>query len=97
MTGADDPWAVLGLRRGATPDAVSSAWRALVVRHHPDAGGDPERFRELIAARDRLASRTTGTGDTRGPVLVVTRPNRVARLLRPLRRRIDRRLNPRVH
>lgn len=33
---------------------VSTVFRRLARRHHPDYGGDPELFRRLIAARDLL-------------------------------------------
>lgn len=36
------------------PDAVHAAWRTAVRDHHPDRGGDPERFRLLTEARDLL-------------------------------------------
>ena len=90
-----DPWEVLGLPPGASAHDVARAWRALAARHHPDAGGDPERFRELVAARDAIAAGRR-VGRPGGPVLVVRRPGAANRVLRPLRRRIDRRLNPRV-
>lgn len=82
------------MRPGASTDEVVRAWRALAARHHPDTGGDAERFRELVAARDRLLalSRTSASA----PVLVVRRPSAAARIIRPLRRRIDRRIHPRV-
>jgi DnaJ-class molecular chaperone len=32
---------------------VMSHFRQLAFQHHPDYGGDPAKFRELIAARDR--------------------------------------------
>lgn len=90
-----DPWAVLGLSPGASGEAVTRAWRTLAAQHHPDAGGDPERFRELVAARERLAALQSAR--PAGRVLVLRHPNLAVRALRPLRRRIDRRLNPRVH
>lgn len=99
VPGADalrDPWIVLGLRPGASPEAVARAWRTLAARHHPDAGGDPDLFRELVAARDRLTASATSSRWSQERVTVVARPTRAVRMLRPLRRRIDRRLNPRV-
>lgn len=34
--------------------AIRSAYRAQARRHHPDAGGDRQRFEQLSSARDRL-------------------------------------------
>lgn len=36
------------------PAAIRSAYRAEARRHHPDTGGDRQRFEQLSAARDRL-------------------------------------------
>ncbi|HEU0243639.1 MAG TPA: J domain-containing protein, partial [Candidatus Limnocylindrales bacterium] len=43
---AKDPHVVLGIERGASPDEIKAAWRALARRHHPDlTGDDPESAR----------------------------------------------------
>ena len=89
-----DPWQALGVRPGASAEEVARAFRRSAARHHPDAGGDPERFRVLLAARDRLVA--AGRPTSAGAVRVVASPSRATRLIRPLRRRIDRRLHPRV-
>jgi hypothetical protein len=49
-----DPLALLGLdpRAPHTADEIRSAWRAQIERHPPER--EPERARELTAARDRL-------------------------------------------
>lgn len=91
---SDDPWVVLGLEPGASPHAVAQAWRRLAAGSHPDVGGDPARFRRLAAARDELVV-VTRRGSA--AVTVVRRPGAAASLLRPLRRRVDRHLRPRVH
>lgn len=92
----EESLALLGLRAGSSDGAVRGAWRALAATNHPDVGGDPDHFLRLTAARDRLLA---GRGATSpgGPVVIVSRPTFIAQLLRPIRRRIDRRLNPRVH
>lgn len=36
------------------PAAIRSAYRAQARQHHPDTGGDRQRFEQLSAARDRL-------------------------------------------
>jgi hypothetical protein len=56
MTGMD-PYAVLGLQSGATPDQVGATYRDLAKRWHPDRGGGPEaerRMAEINAAYDLL-------------------------------------------
>jgi len=49
-----DHYAVLGLQPGATAAAIKAAYRALVKRHHPDAGGGSERILALNAAWEVL-------------------------------------------
>ena len=61
---AYDPHLVLGLEPGATAEAVRSAFRSLSREHHPDRGGDAERFQTIQAAHDALV----GVGAT-GSVL----------------------------
>lgn len=41
---------LLGLTRAATEDEVRRAYRELARVHHPDAGGDAERFKEISEA-----------------------------------------------
>jgi hypothetical protein len=41
---------ILGLRAGASNEAVKLAHRRLVKQHHPDLGGDAEAFRRIDAA-----------------------------------------------
>ena len=49
-----DPYAVLGVAPTATAAEIKAAYRALVKRHHPDAGGDDERILALNAAWEEL-------------------------------------------
>jgi hypothetical protein len=45
-----DPHVVLGIERGASPDEIKAAWRALARRHHPDlTGDDPESVRRATS------------------------------------------------
>ncbi|MDM7992942.1 MAG: DnaJ domain-containing protein [Candidatus Fermentibacter sp.] len=46
---------VLSLPETATADEVAQAARRLLFEHHPDRGGDPERFKLIARARDLLA------------------------------------------
>jgi hypothetical protein len=50
-----DPFVVLGLGPGATPDDVRAARRDLARLHHPDAGGDVDAMRRInVAAEEAL-------------------------------------------
>ena len=46
---------VLGLDRNATPDDVKKAYRKLAREHHPDKGGDPEKFKKVQEAYEVLS------------------------------------------
>ena len=48
---------ILGLQRGATPEQIRAAHRALMKLAHPDQGGSAEGAARVNAARDRLLSR----------------------------------------
>jgi molecular chaperone DnaJ len=49
-----DPYAVLGVSPAATAAEIKAAYRTLVKRHHPDAGGDDTRIVALNAAWEVL-------------------------------------------
>jgi curved DNA-binding protein CbpA len=55
---ASDPYTVLGVSPGASPEELHDAYRRLVKRHHPDRNnGSPEstrRFQEIQAAYDAI-------------------------------------------
>ncbi|MFM8604015.1 MAG: DnaJ domain-containing protein [Cyanobium sp.] len=40
----------MGLKQGASREAIKRAYRRLAKRHHPDLGGDGAAFRELETA-----------------------------------------------
>lgn len=46
---------VLEVEKAATEADIKKAYRKLAVRHHPDKGGDPERFREIAGAYEVLS------------------------------------------
>lgn len=45
-----DPHAILGLSPGASEKEIKSAFRKLAKQHHPDAGGDEAKFKEINEA-----------------------------------------------
>ena len=49
-----DHYATLGVPRTATPDEIKRAFRKLASQHHPDKGGDTQKFQEIQAAYDTL-------------------------------------------
>ena len=51
------PWATLGLRAGASVDAIRHAHRARALETHPDHGGDADAFRAVQQAYERLMRR----------------------------------------
>lgn len=50
-----DPYNVLGIDRNASQDDIKKAYRKLAVKHHPDKGGDSEKFKEISAAYEILS------------------------------------------
>ena len=53
------PGDVLGVAPGASPREVRAAFRRFAAAHHPDRGGDPDRFRAGVDAYRRLTGTTT--------------------------------------
>ncbi|MEI8146197.1 MAG: TerB family tellurite resistance protein [Alphaproteobacteria bacterium] len=54
IEGDADPFVVLGIPRDASPDAIKTAWRRLVIENHPDkliARGVPEDLVALATAK----------------------------------------------
>jgi curved DNA-binding protein CbpA len=82
-----DPFAVLGVAPGAAPRELSTAYRELAKRWHPDRGGGEEaerRMAEINAAYDLLRAGELQAGGASGPAPPVS--GRTARFSDPLRR-----------
>ncbi len=50
----EPPHEVLGVARDADPEVVRGAARQLKKKHHPDAGGDEERFKRVVDAENAM-------------------------------------------
>jgi molecular chaperone DnaJ len=49
-----NPYQTLGVARDATVDEIKRAYRKLASQHHPDRGGDTQKFQEIQVAYDTL-------------------------------------------
>jgi curved DNA-binding protein len=49
-----DHYATLGVAKTATADEIKRAFRKLASQHHPDKGGNTQKFQEIQAAYDTL-------------------------------------------
>lgn len=50
-----NPYQTLGVERNATADEIKRAYRKLAGQHHPDRGGDTQKFQEIQVAYDTLS------------------------------------------
>lgn len=55
MTATPDYYKILGVPRTATADEIKKAFRKLARQHHPDAGGDEAKFKEINEAYEVLS------------------------------------------
>lgn len=51
-----DPWATLGVSRGASAEDIKSAYRKQAMKHHPDKGGNVSEFQKIQTAYDDITS-----------------------------------------
>ena len=47
----------IGVAKDATMDQIKKAYRKLAIKHHPDKGGDQEKFQKIQNAYDILSDR----------------------------------------
>jgi len=52
-----DPYSVLGLAPGASEAEIKSAFKKLAKKHHPDVGGDEQKFKEINEAYSILTGK----------------------------------------
>lgn len=55
MAATPDYYKTLGVSRSATSDEIKKAFRKLARQHHPDAGGDEAKFKEINEAYEVLS------------------------------------------
>lgn len=51
-----NPYDVLNVPRTATIDDIKKSYRALALQHHPDKGGDEEKFKQLNQAYEMIGT-----------------------------------------
>lgn len=51
----EEYYALLGLKKTATTEEIKKAYKEQARKHHPDKGGDPERFKQISEAYGVLA------------------------------------------
>ena len=49
-----DYYETLGVSKNASEKDLKTAFRKLAAKHHPDAGGDAEKFKEINEAYNTL-------------------------------------------
>ena len=55
MAGNATYYDVLGVKRTASQDEIKAAFHKLAAQHHPDRGGDEEKFKEISEAYNTLS------------------------------------------
>eukprot|EP00403_Amphidinium_massartii_P038606 CAMPEP_0178443814 /NCGR_PEP_ID=MMETSP0689_2-20121128/39119_1 /TAXON_ID=160604 /ORGANISM="Amphidinium massartii, Strain CS-259" /LENGTH=401 /DNA_ID=CAMNT_0020067893 /DNA_START=45 /DNA_END=1247 /DNA_ORIENTATION=+ len=51
---ANNHYDILGVSRDATTEEIKKAYKKAALQHHPDKGGDPEKFKECSTAVETL-------------------------------------------
>jgi len=55
MATGKDYYDILGLKKGASAEDIKKAFRRLARKHHPDAGGSEDKFKEINEAYEVLS------------------------------------------
>jgi hypothetical protein len=62
LMGASTPTAsfeALGLPTTASAEEIKTAYKRLAIEHHPDKGGDEDKFKEILMAKDKCLAYVT--------------------------------------
>ena len=51
-----DYYKLLDVQKDASPNDIKKAYRKLAVKHHPDKGGDSEKFKQIAEAYEVLSN-----------------------------------------
>lgn len=51
-----DYYSILGVNRNATPQEIKKAYKKLAMQHHPDRGGDSQKFQQVTQAYEILSN-----------------------------------------
>tara|TARA_R100000808_G_scaffold24059_2_gene54508 strand:+ start:14355 stop:14984 length:630 start_codon:yes stop_codon:yes gene_type:complete len=62
-----NPYKVLGIANDATPDDIKQAYLTLARQHHPDTGGDANKFKEAQQAYDILSNKQPSSPEPTHP------------------------------
>ena len=62
-----DPYTTLGVNRNSSDAEIKSAYRRLAKAHHPDAGGDQQKFAEISSAYDSIKDDQSRQNFEKGP------------------------------
>lgn len=58
---AKDYYSILGVQKGASEDEIKKAFRRLAHEHHPDKGGDQQKFKDINEAYQVLGDKQKRT------------------------------------